>query len=80
MKNVEDKNEIIEKYNVEMRKLNEKVNELQGKLIAKEEQLRSKIEDLESFKTAIRNKSVAETMNSRDEAESSEKKAYKVRY
>ncbi|KAI5749814.1 hypothetical protein M8J76_010394 [Diaphorina citri] len=78
MKNVEDKNEIIEKYNVEMRKLNEKVNELQGKLIAKEEQLRSKIEDLESFKTAIRNKSVAETMNSRDEAESSEKKAYKV--
>lgn len=75
MKHVEDKNEIIEKYNVEMRKLNEKINELHGKLSAKEEQLKSKTEDLESFKMAIRNRSVSET--NRDD-ESSEKKAYKV--
>uniref|UniRef100_A0A8D8VVV0 Uncharacterized protein n=1 Tax=Cacopsylla melanoneura TaxID=428564 RepID=A0A8D8VVV0_9HEMI len=40
--------------------------------------MRIKIEDLESFKMAIRNRSVADEMSSRDEAESSEKKAFKV--
>uniref|UniRef100_A0A8D8ZTE6 Centrosomal protein of 290 kDa n=5 Tax=Cacopsylla melanoneura TaxID=428564 RepID=A0A8D8ZTE6_9HEMI len=78
MKTVQDKNEIIEKYNVEMSKLKEKVAELNEKLNTKEEQLRIKIEDLESFKMAIRNRSVADEMSSRDEAESSEKKAFKV--